>query len=388
VYRILHLIDTGGPGGAETVFVDLVRGLRPPRWEHVVVVPDQGWIYRALRNIGLDPVVLRGRHSFDQGYVRAIRELIRRDRITLLQAHLLGPSVYGSFAAALEGVPAVCTLHGEVDVDASDRYALARFRIISWGSSSVVFVSEALRLSFLARYRLGGWRTRVIENGVDTERFRPRPDDSVRRELGIAPGDILVGAVGNLRPAKRYDVFLRVAAELARRSPAYHFVVFGQSGGALDGGLLALRRELGLEKRVHFAGFVEDIERILPNLDVYLLSSDSEGFSLSTVQALAAGIPVVATRCGGPEDILEDGMSGLLADRGSVAEIVQAVERLRCEPGLGRRLAAEGRTQAERRFSVAAQVRHYDALYEEVLRSRRRAPLGSALGRVGRLFGL
>jgi glycosyltransferase involved in cell wall biosynthesis len=131
--------------------------------------------------------------------------------------------------------------------------------------------------------------------------------------------------------------------------------------------VLALRAELGLESVVTFTGFREDVERVMAALDVFVVSSSAEGFSLTTVQAMAAGLPVVATRCGGPEEILRNGELGVLVPTRSPEALADAVQRLVDRPAERRRITLAARAEAESRFALTSMVSGYEALYERCL---------------------
>lgn len=364
--EVLHLIDTGGPGGAETVFHDVVTGLDREQWCSTAVVPVVDWLHGALRLSGVQPHVVSTHGSFDIRYLRRLTGMSRRTRI--IHTHLLTSSVYGSVAGLLTRRPVVCTFHGTVDLAGAQRMIDVKFRIISdLAHARVVFVSDWLRRAFLSAVPLNPERTRVIYNGIDVSRFHPGPCGSVRRELGADDGDILVGAVGNVRPTKGYDVLLRAAALLCRRSDRYRFVLVGDADGPLYGELRALHAELGLEDRFRFAGFREDIPDVMRSLDVYVSSSTAEGFSLTTVEAMACGVPVVATRSGGPEEIVRDGVNGSLVPVGSSEALAAALEQAAEDTVHRRRVTDSARADVAERFTVGAMVRAYAALYEECL---------------------
>lgn len=369
--RVLHLIETGGPGGAETVFLELASGLASVGWEPVVAVPWKGWLYETLCARGLAPRLLPTHGSFDVHYLLGITGLLRRERIDLVQAHLLAPAVYGSVAAVLAGgVPVVSTFHGTPDVVSGTGYRSIKFRIVDRRVNRSVFVSESLRQSFLATHPLSPGRTRVIYNGIDAGVFRPGKDASLRNELGIGAADVLVGAVGNIRTPKAYPVLLRAAAILRQRGRPYHFAIVGEGEGSLLQELLQLRRDLGLDDAVTFTGLRSRVDRIMLNFDLYVLSSSSEGFSLTTVQAMACGLPVVATRCGGPEEIIDDGVTGLLVPPESPESLADAIDRLIADPGARARMGRAARERVEERFTLDAMIANYAGLYQECLGGR------------------
>lgn len=363
---VLHLINTGGPGGAETVYVNLVRNLDPARFRPVAISPNREWMYDQLVELGVEPILLRSHARLDRRYLLGLARIIRERKVRLIHSHLFGPSVTASMLGLACGVPVISTLHGEGDLSPNESFRRLKFGLLRRGADRVVCVSEPLRRFFLDAGDLAPERTVVVPNGIDPAFFASH-DRAVRSELGIGEDEFLVGAVGNLRTAKGYDVLLRAAALLRARSPGYRFAIVGQAQGELYDELLRLRAELGLTETVHFAGFRDDVPRTMAAFDLFTISSRSEGFSLSTVQAMGAGLPVVATRCGGPEMILDDGTTGLLVDVESPEQLADAIARLRADEPQRRRLAAAGREVALRRYTLEEQVRRYESLYDECI---------------------
>lgn len=373
---VMHLISTSGPGGAETACVNLIRGLDPARWRGIVVLPEKGWLYDQVQRAGGQPIVLARGSRFDlPSYFVALARLVRKHKVGLIHGHLFGPSYCASLLGLLMKLPVVGTLHGQVDLHPEERFKRIEFGLLNRGASRVVFVSESLRRFFLGTGLLRIEITAVIPNGVDAERFSRAPDRSLRAAFGASDDDFLVGAVGNVRPAKGYDVLLRAAALLIARSANYRFVVVGEADSDLGLRLLSLREELGLVDCVSFPGYLTDVTTALNAFDLYAITSRSEGFSISTVEAMAAGLPVVATRCGGPEEIVDDGVSGILVDNGSPEAVAAAIESLRVNPRWRRNLGDSARVAVRRTFTMEAHLHAYVALYEQCLvehRGRRR----------------
>jgi glycosyltransferase involved in cell wall biosynthesis len=364
---LLHLIDTGGPGGAETIFLNVVTGLDAQRWRSVAVVPVRDWLWHALQEHGVEPLLLPTRGSFDWRYLSAIARLSRQQRVDLVQSHLLTTAVYANLAARPWQLPVVSTFHGQNDVVASGSYRAAKFRILRRRRSTCVFVSESLRRWFVSHQGIDRGQARVIHNGIDCQQFRPGREPAVRGELGASSEDVLIGAVGNLRVPKDYPTFIRAAALLAPRSARYRFVIVGAMDASIRAELERMRRELNLEDRVMLAGFRNDIEKVLNALDIYALSSSSEGFSLTTVQAMASGLPVVATRCGGPEETVVHGETGLLVPPRAPEALADAVHELSHDEPRRRAFARAGRARAVQHFSIAGMVNAYAALYDACL---------------------
>lgn len=369
--RALHLIDTGGPGGAETIFLRLVTGLRDHGWDSIPVVPVDDWLAKALREEGIVPRFLVSRRSFDLGYARALRRLAKREGVDLIQTHLLATAVYGSIACWGTRLPVVSTFHGMADIRSHQGKNRLKLRALGMRRSTLVFVSDPLRSHFMSSgTKLDPGVTEVIPNGIDCEIYAPGTDDGLRREIGVPDGAILVGAVGNIRPPKAYDNLLRAFSLVRRSLPEARLIIVGQPLAGLYEDLLELRGTLGLEAAVHFLGFREDVPRILRALDVFVLSSSDEGFSLSTTQAMATGLPVVATRSGGPETIVEDGVSGLLVPPADPAALAKGVIDVIQSPDRGGEMGRRARERAVMDFSLQRMVERYAGLYERVLLKR------------------
>ena len=370
--HVLHTVDTWGPGGAETVCVELAAGIDPRRFHSHAVAIREGWVHDAFLARGLDTTIVRtGRGPIDTGYLWRLAALARRQRIALIQSHLLTANLYCGMAARLLGIPAVATFHGMVDVDPDDRWASVKMTLITRNVTRLVFVSEALRRHFLARHARLDERSTVIHNGVDASLFRPAPNGDLRARLGVGAEAIIVAAVGNVRPAKGYEDLLRTAALLRTTAPDIRFVIVGEMTEPLHGTLVTRRRELGLEDRVTFLGFRDDVAHVLNGADIYLNCSTSEGFSLTTIQAMACGVPVLATRSGGPEEIIKDGADGALVNVGDVAAMATVLAALSHETDLRGRLGGAGRATVLERFSIDRMIASYESVYEHAMERRR-----------------
>jgi glycosyltransferase involved in cell wall biosynthesis len=202
-------------------------------------------------------------------------------------------------------------------------------RIINLGSKKIIFVSEKLRTSFIQKYGFSATKSITISNGVDTSVFLPKYDDSIRKNLGLCGDHTLVGAVGNIRPAKGYHTFLKAAKLVRKKFPNCKFVIAGEGSGQLYEDLLCLRAKLNLTEHFVFLGFHEDASMVINNLDIFVLPSVSEGFSISTIEAMACNVPVVVTRSGGPEEFVTNGKNGIVVDCDEeqiAASIIQLIE--------------------------------------------------------------
>lgn len=366
--KILHLIDTGGPGGAETVFLRIAAGLAERGWEAMPVVGRDDWLAAQLRRTGIEPTILDAKGSFNLAYLRQLRRLVRAQHIGAVVTHLYGSAIYGALLGLITRTPVIAILHGQSDISAAERFSSVKARIVAAGATRLVAVSTALREDLSAAVPAPAARWSVIPNGIDVESLYPGGSLGLRQRLGLAAETRLVGALGNIRKPKAYDVFLNVAARVTERDPGYHFVIAGQGSDRQMDALLALRKQLGLEDKVTFHGLENDIRGYLGDLDMFMLTSSTEGFSIACVEAMACGLPVVATRSGGPQDIVVDGETGVLVDVGDVAGLATAVSRLGDDARLRERMGQAGRARAAACFSLEAMLDAYEHLVQEALR--------------------
>lgn len=362
--RVLHVIDTGGPGGAETVFLQTATQLDPARFRSTAVVGGRGWLAQQFEQRGVSPCIEPAKGSFNVRYLSRLMRLARHHGTDVIVAHLYGSAVYASLVGTLlPSIPVISVLHGHSDVPDAERFSAVKGALIRKGSRRVVFVSERLRDHLRSRFRLSAAQCAVIPNGVDTRIFRPSRDRSLRLELGLDNDVALLGAIGNVRKPKAYDVLLRAARALIDRSQRFHLVIAGDCDNALGRQLQQLSTELGLQRHVTFLGLRANVSRILNNLDVFALSSHTEGFSIACVEAMACGIPVVATRSGGPEQILE-GEAGLLVPTGDPESLAHAIERVISSKELAATLTANGTKRVREQYSLTTMLSRYQELLE------------------------
>lgn len=360
---ILHTIDTTGPGGAETIFVDLAINLPQDQYRSVVVIRNKGWLYEELCRRGAQPILLDAKGSFNWRYLKSLVALIHREKIDLIQSHLLGSNVYCALAGLITRTPVIATFHGAVDIGENERLQWLKFAAIKLGISSIVAVSASLRENIIKRTSLRHSKITVIHNGIETKSFSRPHSDAIRKKMAWSDDDIIIGSLGNIRIAKAYDVLLHTAALLKNHKPTFRFVIAGQGKGRLYDELLKLKQELGLDDVVNFIGFSDEPADFLSNLNIFLLSSSSEGFSIATIQAMAVGLPVVATRSGGPEEFITHEINGWLVDPDNPQCIAEAMKKLSSNDKLRRKIAMAGQQQVNNAFDVKSMVSAYEEIY-------------------------
>ena len=364
--RILHLIDTGGPGGAEMVLATIVSSLPASRWQSRVIVPRADWLLERLSERGHEVVSIPTHRSADVGYLARLVREVRAFRPTVIHAHLLGSAVYGSLAALLSGgTPVLCTFHGRPDLPSQDRLLSLKGRILSRSANRIAYVSHDLRAFAEPLLGVPARAGAVVHNGVD---FTDPPiSGDERLECGARPGHVLIGAVGNIRPAKDYANLLRAAAVVCASRPEVRFAIAGDRTGPLAEPLRRMVEQLGLEDRVRFLGFRSDVRALIKSFDLFVSSSYTEGLPLATVEAVGMGVPVVVTNCGGVPEVVTAGETGLLVPPRDAAALAEGILSALGNWERSTAMARAGALDVRRRFAKERMCGAYQALYAEMI---------------------
>jgi glycosyltransferase involved in cell wall biosynthesis len=230
----------------------------------------------------------------------------------------------------------------------------------------IICVSDAVKQVVTARERVREDRVVVIRNGVETLHDAGGESAEIRRELGIGEEHLILGMVANFnRSVKGVSLFLDAVPEIVRRVPAARFLLIGR--GKEEKALRDKARTMGIEPYVRFAGYRKDIHRCYAIMDVSALTSFSEGLSITLLESMRCGIPVVATRVGGNPEVVVDGETGYLVPPGDVSAFVSRTVTLLLDRDLRKRIGEEGRRRVERHFLLRDVAKRYEEVYEGLL---------------------
>jgi glycosyltransferase involved in cell wall biosynthesis len=272
-------------------------------------------------------------------------------------------------AARAAGVPAI--VHTEHGFNYGEPWFSTPLRW--WAARStdlVVAVSAPMRRYLVEHAHIPARRVHTVINGVDAKRFAPGPRGSVRRSWGIPLGAVLVGCVARFDPVKNHALLIDAFATVIGAVPDAYLVLVGD--GKLGAELRAQVGKLGLARRVIFAGNYVDTAPVYRDLDLFVLPSVSEGTSISLLEAMASGVPVVATAVGGTPDLLAPGGSecGVLVPSGNREALSDAIVRVVLQPELAASLSRAARERVLAAFDQETMVERYEALYRTVLGRR------------------
>lgn len=372
--HVLLLSPSAAPGGAERILVALARDLPDRGFATSAVVLEQGPLLEWLAEVGCPTTVVRaGRMRWLPSTavtVARLAALLRRSGADIVVSNQSKGHLFGGVAAWAARRPALWWQHGIPAPEWIDR-AAARVpaALVVCGIDEAVEVQRALT---------PGRRVCKVVPGVPVDQIADYRGTgrAIREHLGWAEGVRVVGIVGRLQPWKGQRVFLEAAALVGSTRPDVRFAVVGGAvlgwEGSYPDELRQMAHQLGLGTRVHFAGHQSDVYPWYDALDVVVHASAREPFGLVLVEAMALGRPLVAAAAGGPMEVVEDGVSGLLVPPGDPAALAQAVGRVLDDPVLAATLGEGGRARASK-FSEEQMVTGFAQLLGPLARGARGA---------------
>jgi len=368
---VLHVITRLELGGAQHNTLYTVSHLDRTRFRAALAwgpgdrLDDEA---RALTDVELRPVpelVRPIRPLTDAAAVRCLRGIVKELRPAIVHTHSSKAGIVGRLAARRERVPIVIhSVHGfgftPLQPAPLRALLIALERRAARWTDHFITVSRA-NLTDGARLRvLDPKRTTVIRSGIHLQHYREAEGGAaLRARLEVPEGGILVTQVGNFKPQKAPLDFIRMAARVVAEAPMTRFLMVGD--GPLRARSEELAHELGIAREIRFSGWLDDVAAVWAATDVAVLASHHEGLPRVLVEALAAGVPVVATAVDGIVEVVRDGENGYLVARGDVAAMSQRVIGLVRDPALRHRLGEAPRQLAE--FDIDAMVRRQEELY-------------------------
>jgi glycosyltransferase involved in cell wall biosynthesis len=358
--RIVQLTETLETGGLERIAVDLA--ISQKNAGHVPILYCMfagGALADEARAAGIPVFEFHKKPGFSVKTLFALARQLRRDAPDVLHTHNPGVHHYGALAAWIARVPLVVnTRHGSTTSFGRvlpERY----FRAVMPLTDRVVFVCEDSRRYLVGRRGLPSRKSSVIINGIELGAFLERP-----AAPGAVSPRIRFGSVGRMVPVKAHSILIDAFAQVVRRLPGAELRIVG--GGPLEADLRKRVEATGLTGQIRIEGINHEIADVLKDLDVFVLSSISEGLPLVILEAMAAGLPVVSTRIGGVPEVAPEGFVSFLCTPGSVDDLAEAMYRAATDPDLAR-LGQTAREVAIAKFGLAHMWRSYETIYAESL---------------------
>jgi glycosyltransferase involved in cell wall biosynthesis len=358
---IAFVLTSFDPGGTERQMIELLRRLDRQRWEvHLVCFRQTGaWFERAAEaaaSVTIFPVT-----SFHD--LTALHELgrfarwCRERRISVVHTGQLYSNIFGLTGAWLAGVPV--RIGNRRNINPNQSFLHLAAQRVAYGFAHKIVANSTAAAARLRRERVPDRKIATIANGLDIDGFPAAPRRTPPRRVVV---------VANLRPEKGHDVLIHAASAVLARVPDATFNVVG--GGPLLDRLRELTRQCGVDRAFTFAGHQQDVSARLAENDIFVLPSRSEAMPNALLEAMAAGLPVIASAVGGIGEIVEDGRTGLLVPADNPAALADGIHRLMTTAELSATLGDAACRQIRGRYSFDRMVEAFEAIYDAELRLR------------------
>lgn len=363
--RVLHVTFNMGIGGTEQVIRQLVQGMTPNGIESEILCIDGnvGPIGKALQQTGISIHTHERKQGFDWSLVGAIRKYIREGRFDVVHCHQYTPWVYGWLGALRTQAKVVFTEHGRFYPDRHRYKAMLINPLIAMLTPAIVAISNATKDALVQYEFIPRKKIQVVYNGISPLKRDDPEAKKVRDALGIPQSAFVVGTVSRLDPVKNQSMMLRAFKEFHDKCPDSYLLMVGD--GPDKETLTSLANEYGISGRAVFTGFINNPIHHLSVMDVFLLSSHTEGTSMTLLEAMSLEIPAVATRVGGNPEIVEDDVTGILTEPDEYQSFAAAIETLHKNASLRSSLGGASRYRFNDRFSAKAMVSRYQEIYGE-----------------------
>lgn len=370
--RVLHVITSLDRGGAENHLFALVTNTDASRFHmEVAVLRGEGELTPSFRSAGIPVHLLGSRWRFDPMAFGRLVALLKAGKYDVVHSHLFRADLYGSLAVDQRGSPRpklVSTRHND------DRFFLNPFvgivhYVLSSQQDMIIAISDHVARFTIARGVRHPSRVRRVYHGLDPAESSTldREGHRIRAELGVGPGDYLVGNVGRLAPQKGQRHLVAAMPILLEQVPSAHLAIVG--GGDLEPYLRGLAQDAGVSDSVHVLGPRRDVPAFMHAIDTFAMPSIWEGFGIVLLEAMAAARPVVASRVATIPEVVADGETGRLVPPGDAAALADALIWMATEPDEAAAMGIAGRERLRREFSLQKMVGDTETLYQELLES-------------------
>lgn len=365
---VVHVLHRLYRAGAELLAADLARRLGDAYRFSFVCLDEVGPLGEELLAEGYAVRCLDRQPGVDLGTAWRMARVLDELGADIVHAHQYTPFFYSASARLGMGTPPIVfTEHGRHVPDVRKLKRVMANQVLLKPGDRVTAVGAYVRDALVANEGIEHDRVEVIRNGIDAAAFgQPvRSRGEVRAELGLGEMTPVVIQVARFHPVKDHGTALRALARLRESIPEAVLLLVGDGEGR--GELEGLAEEMGLDESVRFLGVREDIADLLGASDVFLLTSVSEGVSLTLLEASAAGLPIVATRVGGNPEVVEHGVTGLLADAADSTALACRLRQLLEDDGLRQTMGAAGAVRIRRWFDQTEMHESYQRVYDQVL---------------------
>jgi glycosyltransferase involved in cell wall biosynthesis len=368
---IMHLRASNFVGGPEKQILEHFARLNPERFTPILgtfVEGDSDPLGDAAVARGFQAVRMNAKSPLNPASIYHLSDTLKQHKIDILCTHGYKPNILGCLATSFTRIPNIAISRGWTWESPKIRFYEALDRLFLKFSDHVVAVSSGQQEKIRA-CGVNLDKISVIHNAINLNDAVKKTDSLIRKELGLPDDALIIASAGRLSPEKNYTTMIEVARQVCAKHQQAHFIIFGEGFLRLD---LEQKIEMaGLQGRFLLPGFRKDLQSLLPEIDIFMLPSLTEGLPNVALEAFANKKPIVATAVGGTPEVVQHGLSGFLTAPEDVAGMVDSIQQLIADPGLRAQMGMAGYQYVAENFDFAAQTAVYEKLYETVLKERR-----------------
>ncbi|MBN1466501.1 glycosyltransferase [candidate division KSB1 bacterium] len=361
--KVLQLVEGFNFGGAETKLLELVKHMDDDRFETTVISLGLGnEIEELFHQLDCRVMTFQRQKQVDFSLLRRVRNFIRDERIDIVMTTLFYADVLGALAGHSSGAKGVFSWETISSPKWLTPHRLWSYRYAIRNADRVISVSKATAEWLVEKRKVAADKVMIIPYGVNLDKFNPHIKSIQRKDIGLQEDDIIVGQVSRLDEQKGHTFLINAAPIIIAQQPRVKFVLVGDGPLRLE--LMHKIDQMGLHDYFIFLGFRRDVPDLLPLFDLFVLPSLYEGLPNVVLEAMACGLPVVATPVDGTKEAVVDGQTGILVPVGDPYRLANSILSVISNEQLKKRLGMKGRRRVEDEFSLDDQVNRFECLYE------------------------
>jgi glycosyltransferase involved in cell wall biosynthesis len=367
--KVMECIRQGRVGGGETHMLSLIENMDRSRFEPVVLSFTDGPMVTRLREMGVSTHIIHTERPFDFSKWTQVKELLRQEQVEVVHAHGTRACSNVMWASQSLGLPVIYTVHGW-SFHPGQSPLVRQIRMMG---EQYLTGRAAVNISVSASNRQTGARhirkfnSLVINNGIDRNKFDPsRAFKDIRQELGIPADATLVVFIARFTSHKQPLTLIRAFQSALSGLPGGHLLLVGEGDQKAEA--VEMVKEAGLNERIHFQPFRQDVPDILAAADVFVLPSLWEGLPIGLLEAMAMGKAIIATDVDGTREVVKDGVNGLLIEAGNIAALSDALVRLGGDEGLRKQFSKTSMETVRTDYEAGGMTRKIEEVYCSIIK--------------------
>ena len=352
-------------GGSEKVVYDIARKIDKTRFDPIIIAYEDGPIRSLYAEIGIKTFVIVKKAKYDYfKFITQIRKVLTSEKVDIVNAHHFSPLLYSYMATRLSKIKVVYTEHSRWQIEQLSFVKKIINRIILAGTEATVAISNQIYDYYLNKLKLNRKHVFPISNGIEIEAFQITKNNKMRKKLGIAATDLIIGIVANIRPEKNHKLLISVFSKLQRLRENVKLLIVGKD--LMNGEVHSFAQLSECSNKIIFLGKRDDIPELISCFDIFCLPSLYEGLPISVLEAMATCVPVVGSDVVGINEVIRHNTNGLLFPSNDRDKLLDCLLVLIDDHKLRQRIANTGRQYVEKNYSIDEKIVQYEELFRQI----------------------